>query len=119
VNSKGFCVFYDKGTKKCRVHEVKPETCRAGPVTFDINFRTRKVEWFLKTRELCLFAGKLFETPDRLTAHLEVAKAEIMRLIRALDSESLRAILAREEPETFKIGEDPLPEEILAKLGLK
>lgn len=119
VDSNGICVFYDKQTKKCSIHHVKPETCRAGPVTFDINRRTKKVEWWLKKGELCLFAGELFENPEKLNEHLKVAKAEIMRLIYNLDSEALRAILRREEPQTSKIGEDALPQEVLPKLGIE
>jgi Fe-S-cluster containining protein len=119
VNSDDYCVFYDKGTKKCRIHDVKPETCRAGPVTFDINFRTKKAEWFLKTRELCLYAGELFDNPETLNEHFKVAKEELMRLISGLDGESLRAILMRDEPQTFKIGEDPLPKAVLAKLDIE
>lgn len=119
VDAEDFCVFYDKITKLCQIHAVKPETCRAGPITFDINRNTRKVEWFLKSRESCLFAGKLFDTPEKFNEHLEVAKKELTRLIRDLDSESLRAILERDEPQTFKIGEDPLPKEVLMKLGLE
>ena len=119
VDSAGFCVFYDKGSKKCLVHEVKPETCRAGPITFDINRRTRKVEWFLKKNELCLFAGKLFKTPKQLDEHLKVAKEEITRLIGELDSAALLAILKIDEPQTFKIGEDSLPKEVLERLGIE
>ena len=119
VDAGRFCVFYDKGTKRCLVHQVKPETCRAGPVTFDINLRSRKVEWFLKKAELCLFAGELFEAPEQLNGHLKVAKEEITRLICQLDSAALRAILKIDEPQTFKIGEDPLPKEVLAKLGIE
>ena len=74
VDAGGFCVFYDKGTRKCLIHQVKPETCRAGPVTFGINLRSGKVEWFLKKAELCLFAGKLFEAPEQLNGHLKIAK---------------------------------------------
>ena len=119
VDSAGFCVFYEKDSKKCLIHEVKPETCRAGPVTFDINRRTRKVEWFLKNAELCLFAGKLFEAPEQLDEHLKVAKEEITCLICKLDSAALRAILKIDEPQIFKIGEDPLPKEVLEKLGIE
>ena len=119
VDSTEFCVFYDKRTKLCQIHDVKPETCRAGPVTFDINRRTKMVEWFLKTRELCTFAGELFDNPEKLNAHLRVSKGEIMRLICELDVADLQAILKRDEPQTFKIGEDVLPEEVLAKLGLE
>lgn len=119
VDSTEFCVFYDKRTKLCQIHDVKPETCRAGPVTFDINRRTKMVEWFLKTRELCQFAGTLFDNPDKLNAHLRASKGEIMRLICELDVADLQAILKRDEPQTFKIGEDGLPEEVSVKLGLK
>jgi Fe-S-cluster containining protein len=118
VNENGFCVFNDPKSKKCLIHEVKPETCRAGPVTFDINFRTKKVEWYLKKAELCPLAGKLFEDPEKLSEHLEPAKQETMRLICELDPDDLRAILKRDEPQTFKIGEDPLPKPVSEELGL-
>jgi Fe-S-cluster containining protein len=119
VDSNGFCTFYDQGTKKCLIHLVKPETCTAGPVTFDINFSTHKVEWFLKRKELCPLAGKLFEAPEQLYEHLKEARRELLRLISALDSDSLRAILKRDEPQTFKIGEDSLPQEVMSKFILK
>lgn len=118
VDADGFCVFNDPQTKKCRIHEVKPETCRAGPVTFDINFRTKKVEWFIKKAELCPLAGKLFENPQRLNEHLKPAKQATLQLICELEPEDLRAILKREEPLTFKIGEDPLPKAVLERLGI-
>src|SRR4030067_1286457 len=44
VDSAGFCVFFDKGSKKSFAHEGKTETCKAGPITFDINRRLRSVE---------------------------------------------------------------------------
>ena len=119
VDSDDFCVFYEKLKKKCMIHEVKPETCRAGPVTFDINIHTKKIEWFLKESELCTLAGKLFKNTGKFNEHLSVAKEEIMRLVRELDAEALRAILRRDEPETFKIGEDALPKKVLAKLCLQ
>ncbi len=68
-------------TGKCMVHPVKPETCVAGPVTFNINFCTKKVEWFLKTKELCAFAGVLFEDKAAFKEHFEVAKSKLLRLL--------------------------------------
>ena len=118
VDKIGFCAFYIKKTGKCLVHPVKPETCRAGPVTFDINRLTRKVEWYLKTSEKCALAKALYEDDDLFREHFEAARAEILRLIRELDAEALRAILLIEEPQTFKIGEDALPEEAMEKLRL-
>ena len=117
VDEMDFCIFYHKQTKKCLVHSVKPETCKAGPVTFDINRRTQKVEWFLKTAALCSFAEQLYQDDKQFKAHFKVAKEEILRLIRELDAEALRAILRIEEPQTFKIGEDALPKEVVDKLS--
>ncbi len=117
ADAQGYCKFYNKETGKCRVHPIKPETCRAGPVTFDINLRTGKVEWFLKKGAICAFAQQLRIEDDRFKGHLEVAKAEIIHLISNLDAGSLRVILKIEEPETLKIGENDLPRDIIEKLS--
>jgi hypothetical protein len=119
VDELVFCGFFNKLTGKCSVHPVKPETCRAGPVTFDINFSTEKVEWFLKNPEICAFAGLLYSNKAGFKEHFEVAKKELIRLISQLDADELRAIVKIEEPQTFKIGEDDLPLEVIRKLGLK
>jgi len=119
VDELVFCRLFNKSTGKCLVHPVKTETCRAGPVTFDINFSTKKVEWFLKKTEICAFAAELYRDKAALKSHFEKAKKELVQLILELDSEELRAILKIEEPYTFKIGEDDLPLEIVQKLGLK
>ncbi|MBN1244606.1 YkgJ family cysteine cluster protein [Candidatus Bathyarchaeota archaeon] len=119
VDAMGFCIFYNKETKKCLVHPVKPETCRAGPVTFDINRRTQKVEWYLKTAELCALAHVLHENKPAFNAHFEIAKKDLLTLIQKLDSKALQAILKIEEPQTFKIGEADLPEEAAEKLEIK
>jgi Fe-S-cluster containining protein len=115
-DADGHCIFYDKNSKKCRVHHVKPETCAAGPVTFDINKKTRKIEWYLKTEDTCSLAGALFKNKNALERHFESAKREILRLVRELNPEALRTILKRDEPETFKIGEDEIDEDVLSKL---
>jgi Fe-S-cluster containining protein len=119
VDAMGFCIFYDKNTKKCSVHPVKPETCRAGPITFDINRRTQKVEWCLKTAELCALAQALYKNDTAFKPHFKVAKNELLHLICKLDSKALQAILKIEEPQTFKIGEADLPKEVTEKLGRK
>lgn len=110
------CVFHDKKTRSCLVHAVKPETCRAGPITFDINRQTGKLEWYLKTAEICPLARVLHNDSSLFTEHFKVAREEILRLVCELDGEALGAILKIEEPQTFKIGEEDLPKEVLAKL---
>ena len=112
------CVFMDHNTKKCRIHPVKPETCVAGPITFDINTKTEKIEWFLKTEKICPLAGALNRNKSLLQNHFESARRELLRLVQDLDSVALRAVLKIEEPDTFKIGEEGLNFEVLAKLKL-
>jgi uncharacterized protein len=112
------CVFYNKQTRKCRVHPVKPETCRAGPITFDINLKTRQVEFYLKKGAICAFSQVLYEDKELLGKHLEAAKPEIIQLISELDADALKAILQIPEPQTFKIDQNDLPKEVLLKLGI-
>ena len=114
----GCCIFLDKTAKKCLIHSVKPETCVAGPITFDINAETDKLEWFLKTTEICSLAGFLHKDRESYSKHEKSAKREIRRLVQELDAEELRAILAIDEPDTVKVGEDDAAPEVLAKLKL-
>jgi len=115
-DEEGYCIFKDKKTGTCVVHPVKPETCVAGPITFDIEVKTGKIEWYLKTEEICPLAGKLYKNKGMLEKHLTSAKKEIRRLVCELDSKALKTILKREESETFKIDEDDLEKDILSKL---
>jgi len=112
----GCCIFLDKTAKKCLIHSVKHETCVAGPITFDINAETGKLEWFLKTTKICSLAGFLYENRESNSKHEKSAKREIRRLVEELDAEELRAILAIDEPDTVKVGEDDVAPEVLAKL---
>jgi uncharacterized protein len=113
-----YCLLFNKQTGKCMVHAVKPETCVAGPVTFNINFCTKKVEWFLKTKDLCSYAGALYQDKLVFQEHFEVAKKQIMVLIEQLGADELRALMKIDEPQTFKFAEDDLPKEVVKKLGL-
>ena len=114
--AEGYCIFYDKKTRKCLIHPVKPETCVAGPITFDINVKNRKIEWHLKMEKICALAGVLYKDKAMLKKHLDSAKREILKLVSELDSEALKAILKIEEPETFKIDEDNIGKDTLDKL---
>jgi Fe-S-cluster containining protein len=115
-DAEGFCIFYDKKTRKCQIHPVKPETCVAGPVTFDISIPNRKIEWHLKMEKICQLAGIIYKGDELMRKHLESAKREIFRLVSELDSEALKAILKVEEPDTFKIGEDNIGKDVLDKI---
>ncbi len=112
----GHCIFLDESSKMCKIHPVKPETCVAGPVTFNINARTGKIEWFLKTDKICQLAVPLHKNRTEYKKHMRSAKKEILRLLHGLDADSLRAVLAVEEPDTVKVDEDSAPPDVLAKL---
>ena len=116
LDSDGYCIFHDKNTRKCLVHKVKPETCVAGPITFDINAKTGMIEWFVKMEKICPLAGRVYSNKSELKKHVASAKKEVSRLVKELDSQDLSAILRRDEPETFKIDEDKVDEIVLRKV---
>jgi len=95
---------------------VKPETCVAGPFTFDINRETRKIEWFLKKDSICPLAELLYKDLEAHKKHVKSAKRELRRLVRDLEAEELRAVLTVDEPETSKVGEENVAPSVLAKL---
>jgi hypothetical protein len=107
-NPGGYCVFCNVETAKCLIHPVKPETCVAGPITFDINRQSGKVEWYIKKEKICPLAGIVFADKRLLSNRLSIAKKELLTLIDALRPEELEAILKKEEPDTFKINEDTI-----------
>ncbi|MEM1538610.1 MAG: YkgJ family cysteine cluster protein [Candidatus Nezhaarchaeales archaeon] len=117
-DADGYCVFYDKKSRRCLIHPVKPETCVAGPITFDVNSASRKIEWYIKMEKICPLAGVMLRDVELLKEHIKTAKGEILRLIRELKPEALRSILKREEPDTFKIGEDDVDEDVLRALNV-
>jgi uncharacterized protein len=118
VDREVYCRLFNKKTGKCMVHSVKPETCVAGPITFDINFDTQKVCFFLKKEEICAYAGALFKDKQALMEHFEVARKQIVDLIEQLSAEELRALMKIDEPQTFKFSEEPLSPALIRKLDL-
>jgi len=102
-NEEGYCVFHDMKTRKCMIHVVKPETCVAGPITFDSDRKTGKAELFIKKETICPLAGTVYRDRTMLQKHLKSAQKEIARLVENLDPKELGSILKKDEPETFKL----------------
>jgi Fe-S-cluster containining protein len=102
-NEEGYCVFHDMKTRRCIIHVVKPETCVAGPITFDLDKKTGKIELFIKKETICPLAGIVYRDKTALQKHLKSAQKEIRRLVENLDSKELVSILKKDEPETFKL----------------
>ncbi len=118
VNANGICIFNDLKTKRCIVHSVKPETCVAGPITFDINFQTSMLEFFLKKKCICEYSAVLFQDKATLKQHFLVAREKIVALVKELSAHELRALCKIAEPDTFKYCQEPLPLEVAKKLDL-
>lgn len=100
------------------VHPVKPETCTAGPVTFDINLKACKVEFYLKKGEICNLAEIMCHNKLQFKEHFEAAKTVLLRLICDLELNDLKNLMMIEEPQTFKIGEADLPREVAEKFAI-
>jgi hypothetical protein len=102
----GMCVMFDAGS--CRIHAIKPETCRAGPFTFDVV--NGVLEIWLKRESICPLAGLLREKPEAYARLFAVAREELLRLVRSLPAGELAAICMVPEPETDIVAEIPLGE---------
>ena len=108
----GSCIFFNAMQRTCRIHPVKPETCRAGPITFDLDTPRRRVIWYMKSSANCLIAAELHHKPELLPGYLSIAKMALHQLIAGLESTALQELLLIDEPTVYKIGEDPYPIEM-------
>jgi Fe-S-cluster containining protein len=97
----GFCVLFQNG--KCKVHSVKPETCVAGPFTFDM--KGTILEIYLKKESICPLAGFLRENKEAYDGLFEAAVAEIVDLVTMLPVGELAEVLKIEEPDTELVAE--------------
>ena len=97
------CVFWNGG--KCSIYSIKPETCRAGPFTFDV--KGDVIEIFLKFETIYPIVGLLKEVPAAYEQQFTLAKKSISHLVANLTDEELSAICRTEEPETEKVAEIP------------
>jgi uncharacterized protein len=103
VRGDGICIFRDAG--QCLIHSIKPETCRAGPFTFDV--KGDVIEIFLKNETICPLVRLLKEVPGAYEQQSALAKKSIARLVSNLTDDELCEICRIEEPETEKVAEIP------------
>ncbi len=97
----GFCVLFEGGS--CSVHSIKPETCVAGPFTFDMKDSVLQI--FLKKESICPMVRLLKENREVYDGLFEVSVEKIMELVTALPRSELGEILKIEEPETELVAE--------------
>lgn len=90
---------------KCGIHAIKPETCRAGPFTFNVKGDT--IEIFLKFEEICPVVRLYRENPEAYEQQYALAVKSITHLVSNLTDEELEAVCRIDEPQTEKVAEIP------------
>jgi uncharacterized protein len=99
----GTCIFCNGN--RCSIHRIKPETCRAGPFTFDV--KGNIIEIFIKYETVCPVVRLLMDVPEAYEYQIALAKKSITHLVANLRDEELDAIGRIDEPETEKVAEIP------------
>ncbi len=101
LRQDGFCVLFRDG--KCSIHDIKPETCVAGPFTFDIEGDMLQI--FLKRESICPMVRFLRANRKAYDALFETSVEKIMDLIRSVPEEEMAQILQIDESETDLVAE--------------
>ena len=104
LRQDGFCVLFRDG--KCSIHDIKPETCVAGPFTFDIEDDMLQI--FLKRESICPMVRFLRANRKAYDALFETSVEKIMDLIRSVPEEEMAQILQIDEPQTDLVAESRL-----------
>lgn len=97
----GFCVLFEEG--RCSIHSIKPETCVAGPFTFDMKGSILQI--FLKKESICPMVRLLKENKEIYDGLFEISVGKIVELVKALPGPELEEVLKIEEPETELVAE--------------
>ena len=90
------CILFVKN--RCRFHDVKPETCRAGPFTFDVN--DGSIVLFLKKEEVCPLVRMLKDDPEAYRQQYADAVRSIRAFVAQMPDDELAAVCRVEEPAT-------------------
>jgi Fe-S-cluster containining protein len=97
----GFCVLFQDG--KCSIHSIKPETCVAGPFTFDIKENVLQI--FIKRESICPMVRFLKANRKAFDGLFETSVERIMELVDKVPPEEMAEILKIDEPETDLVAE--------------
>ncbi len=101
IDKNNKCVLFANG--KCRIHNIKPETCCAGPFTFDV--KDDMIEIFLKYESICPIVRVLKNIPEAYNKQYTRTIEHVSNLVNDLTENELKAVCMIEEPLTEKVGE--------------
>jgi uncharacterized protein len=105
----GFCTLFKDG--RCSIHSVKPETCIAGPFTFDV--KGAVLEIYLKREKICPMVAFLKENRKVYDELFEAAVENIMKLLDGIPQSELAEIIKIDEPDTDIVAEIRLKRRLL------
>ena len=100
VRTDNMCVMF-KENGLCAIHAFKPETCVAGPFTFDV--QEGIIEIYLKKETICPLVGVLKQDRKAYDEQYKMAVDKIIRVVAFLPEEELWTVCRIEEPDTEKV----------------
>jgi Fe-S-cluster containining protein len=101
LKPNGFCVLFQDG--KCSIHSIKPETCVAGPFTFDMKGNILQI--FIKRESICPMVRFLKANRKAFDGLFEASVERIMELVDKVPPLEMAEILKIDEPETDLVAE--------------
>jgi uncharacterized protein len=101
LKEDGFCVLFKD--RRCTIHSIKPETCVAGPFTFDIKGTLLQI--FLKRESICPMVRFLKANRKAYDEVFDISLNKILDLVKSVPSLEMAEILKIEEPETDLVAE--------------
>ena len=102
VKADNMCVMFGENGL-CAIHAFKPETCVAGPFTFDV--KEGIIEIFLKKESICPLVAVLKQDRKAYVQQYKTAVDKIIRVVAFLPEEELSTVCSIEEPDTDKVEE--------------
>ena len=94
------CVmFNDNGL--CAIQSFKPETCAAGPFTFDV--KEGVIEIYMKKESICPLVAVLKQDVKAYDEQYKMAVEKIIRVVAFLPEDELWTVCNIEEPDTDKV----------------
>lgn len=102
VKADSMCVMLNE-SGMCAIQDFKPETCVAGPFTFDVNEGV--IEIYMKKESICPLVAVLKHDRNAYDEQYKTAVEKIIRVVAFLPEEELWTICGIEEPDTDKVGD--------------
>ncbi|MGD0818409.1 MAG: YkgJ family cysteine cluster protein [Methanomassiliicoccales archaeon] len=100
VKDDNMCVMF-KDNGLCAIHGFKPETCVAGPFTFDV--KEGVIEIYMKKESICPLVAVLKQDCKAYDEQYKMAVEKIIRVVAFLPEEELWTVCRIEEPDTEKV----------------